>query len=636
MLKDKFRFSKASTFDTFFDGEQAGYVPKTKDIAQILPAYLTEMNSVIAARQFVEEMAKGKWSDGRPILDTRGTGTSVEGEKGKAVLVMPEIPGKETSDYVRLDKQPALHDWKWVTKDTAGNNVFMKGDLVVHPEVAKRLKNVLGRSAIKEWYQTKTTATAEIPKAFFRSYDWLQSETKRTMLGLFAPFHQVQEGTHAIGHRVNPFWNVPTVDLVNNPKHRDAAKHGVMLKPDLNSMNQFMEGFRHSGLVSKIPGIGPLADRYSNYLFNDYIPGLKYATYEKILGRNMHVYAKELASGKLSPTDVKILSGEQTNAAYGHLNYSDLAHSPTMQHLAQWALLAPDFLEARMRFAGQAIKGATGRKIGREQIIAVGTLAAAQATLAWMSSKATGGQWDWKDPFSFHVGNRKFTMRSVPEDLYRLLTDTRAFVYARLNPLGGRGIVQGLSGTDWRGQKVTGLETAKELGTQPIPLTLRPLFGLGNSPLAGWEQLLGSAGIVIKRYSAQTEMHKKAHDWMADSNDPKIKAADERYRKETFADSDYKPLREALINNDYATATQAFQKLLQTKDAKQIDITMNHPRPMTGNQAWEPRFVNSLSPEDRVLYNQAKSEQRELMKKYHTLRAAMASRQTPMARAMTP
>ena len=57
---------------------------------------------------------------------------------------------------------------------------------------------------------------------------------------------------------------------------------------------------------------------------------------------------------------------------------------------------------------------------------------------------------------------------------------------------------------------------------------------------------------------------------------------------------------------------------------------------MTGNQAWEPRFVNSLSPEDRVLYNQAKSEQRELMKKYHTLRAAMASRQTPMARAMTP
>lgn len=620
-LKDKFRFSKASKFDSYFDGEQAGFVPKTKDISKLLPVYLHEMNSVIAARQLVEQMSKGKASDGRPLLAARGRGVAIDDPSGKASLILPDAIEEEFLDYKTLDNQPALHDWRWETKDSAGNPVFMKADLAVHPEAYAKLKNVLGKSAIKEWYESKTSASSAIPKGLVKALDFAQSETKRTMLGLLTPFHQVQEGTHAIGHRVNPFFNNPEIDLVNNHAQMDAAHHGLMLLPDRTSAEQFMEGFKQSKIVSAIPGLGPLADHYSNYLFHQYIPGIKFKTYEAILGRNMGVFEKEMASGQVTPEDVKILSAEQANAAYGHLNYADLARNPTILHIMRLGLLAPDFLEARFRFSGQAIKGLTGGKVGREQLIALTTLAVAQASLAWILAKTTGGQWDAKDPFTFHVGNRKFTMRSVPEDSVRLLSDTRAFAYARLNPVIGRGAIEYLSGTDWRGQKVTAGEVTKNILQQPIPLALRPLFGTGNSPLSGWEQLAGAAGLKITRYSAQSEIRKKAHEWMAKASDPKILAAEQRYEKETLPDSDYKPLREALINKDYKTANTLYDKLRETRSADLVNKAFNNPRPFSGSAAREAKFKKSLNDDDQLLYEAAKEEQRELRRRFRDMKS---------------
>ncbi len=620
-LKDKFRFSKASTFPTYFDGEQAGFVTKTKDISKILPMYVHEMNSVIAARQLVEQMSTGKASDGRPLLAANGRGVAIDNPgAGKATLVLPDAMKEDFGDYKTIANQPALHDWRWQTKDSAGNPVFMKADLALHPEAYDKLKNVLGKSAIKEWYNSTGSLGASIPKALVKGLDLFQSETKKTMLGVLTPFHQVQEGTHAIGHRVNPFFNNPKIDLVNNKAQMDAANHGLMLLPDRTSANQFMEGFKQSKLISKIPLLGPLADHYSNYLFHEYIPGIKFKTYEAILNRNLKVYSKDIASGKATPEDVKILSASQANAAYGHLNYADLARNPTIQHIIQLGALAPDFLEARARFAGQAIKGVGGAKIGREQVIALATLALAQAAGSFVMAKLTGGQWDYKDPFTFHVGNRKFTMRSVPEDMVRFMADNRAFTYARLNPLTGVGPLQLLSGTDWRGNKVTRGETLKQLAQAPIPLGARPFTGTANSPLTGLEQLAGTVGIKISRYSAQSEIRKLAHQWAGKSKDPKIQAQEARFQKETFGDSDYKPLREALINNDDKTAQQEYQKLLQTKDRSLIARTMNHPKPFSGAAAHETAFKNSLNAEQKILYAQALKEQADLRAKFNRLK----------------
>lgn len=644
-LKEKFRFSKARTFESFFEGEQAGYTPKTKDIARLLPMYSHEMNSVIAAREMVAEMGGGVASDGRPLLAPKGIGIPVDSaEGGKATLVLPKVGKADISDYKVLPNQPALSGWKWVAKDDAGNPVFLKADLAIHPEAFAHLRSVLGRSAIREWFGTRTTSLSELPKMIVKGIDMANSETKRTMLGLLATFHQIQTGTHAVGHRVNPFFSIPKIDLVRNPVQMDAAKHGLMMLPDRASMDQFMEGFRTSGLISKIPGLGPIADYYSHYLFHEYIPGLKFKTYEAILRRNQHVYAKDLAAGRVTPSDIKVLSSEQANAAYGHLNYADLARNPTMQHIAQIGLLAPDFLEARGRFAGQAIKGLTGAKVGREQLLALATLAIAQAAGAYVVSRIVDGEWDKKRPFEFVKGNRRYTVRSVPEDLVNLVTKTRQFIHSRLSPLVGKGTLQYLTGVDYRGQKVKALETTKELAAQPIPLTIRGFTGLGKSTLSGMEQLAGSLGLRISRYSPSLDVFDLVKDFKKSSNDPKLQADIELQEKEVFS-SVYDKLRTALRSGDIGEARKEYDKVKTVRTPKQIDNAMKpwtggnlnprtlqvsprNPKPFTGSAKTEKIFLKGLTPDQRTMYDKAVKERLEFYNTFKQMLAQPGSKET--------
>lgn len=628
-LRENFKFSKARTFESFFEGEQAGFVPKTKDIAKLLPVYLHEMNSVIAARKLVAEMSKGKASDGLPLIRTRGRGVQVEGDTGGATLVLPDASKASDVRYQTLDNQPALHGWKWVTKDdVSGKDMMMKGDLELHPEAYARLKNALGQSAIKEWYRSPGSLASSIPKALVKGLDNFQSETKRTMLGLIAPFHQVQEGTHAVGHRINPFFGIPKIDLVGNKAQVDATKHGLMLAPDRSSANQFMEGLRTSGLVSRIPIIGKVADHYSDYLFHQYIPGLKFKTYEAIVERNTKVYENELASGAVKPEDIKILSAEQANAAYGHLNYSDLGRNPTIQHVMQLGLLAPDFFEARARFAGQAIKGASGAKIGREQMIALATLALAQAVTAWTSAQLTGGEWDEKHPFEFHVGDRRYTMRSVPEDIAGLATDPRKFVYSRLSPTVGKGSVQLISGVDWAGRPISPGKTLQQTATQFVPLNIRGFEWMkdfmGESrpgSLSPLEQFAGSLGLRVSRYSAQSEVGQLARDYRKANNLP-------TGRFVTDEPTENSKLRNALLTKNDTLAKAAIEELRKTKKDSQIWQTFGDFKPYraTGSVKDEAAFKKSLTPEQQKLYNDAVKEREEERTYFKKLWAARPSK----------
>lgn len=649
-LKERFRYAKASTFPTFFDGEQAGYTPKTKDISRLLPIYGHEMNSVIAARELVKQMSDGVGSDGRPLVAPRGTGVVVPGEANPATLINPKAIKGDTLDYKVLPNQPALQGWRWATKDPQGNPVFLKGDLALHPEAYNQLKNVLGRSAIREWYTTPGGRLAAIPKKLVHGIDLFNSETKRTMLGLLAPFHQVQEGTHAVGHRINPFGNIPKIDLVNNQAQADATRHGLMLAPDRVSEGQFMEGFRTSGLVSKIPGLGKLSDMYSNYLFHQYIPGLKFKTYEAILRRNNHVYADDLAAGRMQPEDIKILSAEQSNAAYGHLNYADLGRNPTVQHAMQLGMLAPDFLEARARFAGQGAKGIVGTKAGREQVLALATLAIAQMAASYITAQMTGGEWDVKHPFEFHVGSRKYTMRSVPEDIAGLIQNTRTFIHSRLSPIIGKGALQYLTGVDYAGRKVSAGETTKELLAQPIPITLRSLPGVREVSGAArpgaidwWQQLAGAVGLKISRYYPNQEINRLYGDWLKSSTDPKIKADYERNQAATFPVSKYKALDAALADRNQPAAIRALADLkVQGQENREI---MERMRPFVGQGAnsrvkplfhqsrkMEAAFRNSLNPEQRALYRKAIDDRaanwREFLKAWRK-RGTMAPTNAP-------
>lgn len=664
-LQKSFRFSKARTFDTTFDGVMEGMMPKTLDIAKTLPAYMHEMNSVIADRQFVQDLDAKFADDGRPLVIPRGNVKEIVGDQSdKAYMIAPrkwddgarDKDGNkfDQRDYKVMENQPALSDWLFKGSDSDGNPMFMNSDLAVHPDTYRRVNAMMGNSKIRRWYNSPSSTWASpIPKALVKAYDKTQSVMKREMFSFYAPFHQVQEGTHAIGHTVNPFSGLLPVDL-RQPGPADAARHGLMLMPDKASMHQYLEGvgsgqtWLSKGLKAlHIPGLdkthalawlGKGAEAYQDYLFHSYIPRLKYTTYEHALARARKDFADMINRGEATEDDVKMLVAHYVNSAFGHLNYALMDRSPTIQHFLQMGLLSPDFTWGRALFAGQAVKGLDARNpVGKEQLRAMAVLAAIMAGGAFTLAQVFGGKWDYKDPFAVTFGNRKFSMRSVPEDVMRFINDTRnqmptwlggnsrrtgnEFVTARINPT-LQTVQQAVEGLNFRGEKVKIQDTMAEALGKFLPITLRQIPGLSSltdsthsSPVPPLQQFIGSLGIKASRFSPITGAYELANEWKTKTGVPSD-------YKGTYPVSQYQQLRYAIEDGDIPKAASEYKELLKKekpdKLAKGFAVSVNHP--FTGSKANDAKFRASLTGDDRAVYDTAVDRRKMIMNTFPKVR----------------
>jgi hypothetical protein len=246
-LSDYFKFRKERFFQNYFEGEQAGYTPRTKDIREILATYMHAADTVVNNRKLVADLLEGKSSKGHPLLLNTGGGRLVEGDKGPALIFPGTKPGDapEGVHYERMNF-PALRKWKFVTKDSAGNPILMHGDLDVHPEIARHLKNIFGQSFLHELWQAPTDSpTLKLIQGVTRfAFNDAQQYFKGTMFTL-SGFHQFQETVAALSQRVLPGRigkGLQVIDLEGNPKQMDAARHGLMLAPDRVASTYFNEG----------------------------------------------------------------------------------------------------------------------------------------------------------------------------------------------------------------------------------------------------------------------------------------------------------------------------------------------------------------------------------------------------------
>jgi hypothetical protein len=621
------KYAKERTFGSYFEGEQLGYVPVTKDISKLMALYSNSVSKVIATREFIKDLTTKKAADGRPLaapLGNRALSTTAEGDPA---FIKPLAKDEATLDYRTIEGQPALTKWKWIGEHN-GADAYLEGQLGLHPEIHTHVKNALGRSIIRDWYQERSGPLLQTLKDTVQLVDKLGQVTKGTMLGFFSPFHIVQEGTHAIGHKINPFFNLPELDPAN-PLVRNAVEHGLMLAGDGEGMRHFKDSI-DKNLANRIPVIGELSLKFTEWMFHDYIPQLKLKTYEAIKERNTKRYTKELAAKQTTQGEIDYLSAQQTNAAYGHLNYADLGRNPTFQHIAQIALLAPDFLEARGRFAGQALKGIAS-KAGQEQLTALAFLALIQWGTARILNKTLDDDYHFDHPFDVVVGNRKYTMRSVPEDIYKLIGDPRRFTMGRISPLIGRGIFQLGTGKNWRGEKVDYSDTFQELATAWIPITLRAT-PIGQSitasdranPISMWEQFVGSIGLHISRNSPIASAYRMANEWNADL--PEGDANKRKEDKGTYPVSKYQALRYALEDGDADRAAEALKKLRADGGKKITDgFHQSLFKSWTESKAMDAQFKASLAPEDRALVEYAETMRQTIWTRYNLLLQQMAN-----------
>ena len=346
-------------------------------------------------------------------------------------------------------------------------------------------------------------------------------------------------------------------------------------------------------------------------------------------------YDADIREGRVSVDDVQHLSAMQTNAAYGGLNYAKMGRNPLLQHALQSLLLAPDFLETRARFTGQAIKGAVGGKAGREQLAALATIAATFYVTARIGNKLLDDDYHWEDhPFEIKYKDRWYSMRSVPEDIYKAFSDWRQFTYSRLSPIVARGSLELLTGRNYRGEKVTTTQQLAELATRPLPINIASLPGVRDltatghaNPVNWWEQMMGTFGVHVKRASPTTDAFTLAEDWKSSKGIPADTGS--------YPASRYASLRYALEDQDYDQAKAAVEDLIDQerklhpqyttwfnqgrasaieKISKGFKQSLTHP--WTGSKENDAMFLKSLSPEDKAKVTAADQSRKVLYQRF--------------------
>lgn len=587
-LKKTFDFGKHKKIPNIFRGEQMGFKARTKDISDVLAIYMSQMERVINTKKFLKNLTEITNESGEPLAVGRAMFNKAEGVKfdkndipqpTETYFVKPLFHEVPEDNYTYIH-HPLLSEWRqvgWVDNKAQ----WLDAPLMIHKDLAKNISSYLR--------VTQGTIERNLPAAAWvgKKLMTAQANIKLVMLSL-SQFHRVQTGTHAMWHRTNPISNIPAIDLEHNLAQQDAVAHSLWIAPSQVELKDAMEGLNQMLIWEKIPYVGTYFERFNakykslgrNYanifkpLFTEYIPGLKYKCYENILGRNLKLYADEINAGKCTIDDIKYMTANQVNASFGMLNYTDMGRNKTLQNLMKTFLLAPDFLEARTRFALQGYWGTGGAFKGKKSAATLFTGANEQAqalafnaAAQYITARIINGTVNYytpgikkfdtrpDKPFSVVVGKREYSMRSMAGDLFNLYKNPNMFIQGRLSPIFGKMIRHVFSQTDYRGVPQSWMQLVKEISLSGIPIAVSGAVpgAQRNLDVGAYCAALNSMGINASRFSPINDMMLKADKWLDANN----------LQKQTgsFPPSPFRTMRNALEDDNMKLAVEQYNQL---------------------------------------------------------------------------
>lgn len=528
-------------FRTSLHGELNGFEHVSKDIGHSLVKYLTSMDEALASREMIKNMSMDKTSNGKKVflispdepvkgaIDEKGKlnvdyrtmynpkGYEDVTKLSKAIIKSQGINRADVGDinaydYVYIDS-PSLRNWKFLGTDVSGNPMVYKGSLWVHKEFAKHLKAILERSRIRS-FKWEIAGKPYYPGEAALNL----SQNLKGLLLSFSGFHQVQVGVHAVFHRVNPFKPLE-IDL-KDPDQKMLAEHGLNIS-DTKGLEYFSEGLTTGGgLVAKIPVLGQLFQKYATYLFKSYIPRLKMSMGVEAYNRNLKRYYQD-GKGPMTKEQVAFLTAKQADAAFGELNYELMGRSKTTQDVLRLFLLAPDFLEARARFVGQALSPYGNPNVAKgifnneqfQAAIMTGTLG------MWFGARIINailndGDMKFDKHFSvvtpkgmsllgLDIGEREYALRSIPGDIEHLFKDPRSFAFFRVNPVFVKPFMEAIVGRDQFGRYRDSSQQLMDYISGFAPIPTQTKRGEWNA----MESIMKSTGINV--YRSRTSFEKK-------------------------------------------------------------------------------------------------------------------------------
>lgn len=619
-LQTSFQFARRRIFESLFEGEQKGYVPATKDISALIAVYDQAFHKALSARAFIAAIRNGKTAGGDALVKFSGMQTeipAVEGESAGAYLIraraIPELAVTKDGRSYESVNHPGLRGWRFLVQDPAtGKPVYYQTDMLVHPDYAPKvrlpgsplsLKSILEPSALRHGGLGVVTHPLLKIGAF----------AKQTKLSL-SLFHLDQEGLHGLFHRIDP----AHLEELNpdDPTQAMLIRNGLVAL-DYRAQELMSEGVRGGGAITSLPGlkqtVGRLQTAFNEFLFRDYIPRLK---------MTMALHAFERNTGRrafkgLTPDQVAEITANQANAAFGELNYRLLGRSQTMQDALRLTLLAPDFLEARSRFVGQAMK-----RYGGEQRAALILGSAITYTGARIMNQFLDNDPHWDKPFSVIYNKREYRLRTVMGDLGEVMTDPGRFFNNRLSPWLKEGITVATQRDMATGLKLTRFEQLKHALAWLVPISVG---GTEQANVA--QRFLGSAGVTNKpAKGAINDVYDMARAYRTEvaKQDPQIASEVERAGRETYAGSDYARLNAALYENDRERIVQETEKLIETKGSDNVEQYYDNlpEKTFTGSEALEDEWLRGLAndPARLARYHQAVADRDGMARLFFQLR----------------
>lgn len=490
---------KERVFRSYFDAEQGGETPKDKDFGFLTAAYQDTFARAIHSRTFIRQLLEGKAKDGRPLATLGGKGKWAQLDPSDEPYVLqqqkrPDRLAHDITDYRYMD-HPALRNWLWELTDKdaeelnpklfedATKALAIRGDIMLHPEIYSHVDNVLKRSAVRKYWLGRTALNT--------------SNTLKQSLLSFSAFHQTQETVHGLEHLVNPV-KLVLLNLADKTQ-RALVDHGLMVA-EFDGESAMSEGISTSTL-KYVPLIGDAMAKYQNYLFKDYIPRMKMTMALHALERNRVRFKNELSDDQILE-----MTANQSNAAFGGQNYKMMGRNPTFQDVVRLMALAPDFLESRVKFVGQALT-----PYGKEQRIALirGALVMYVGARILNSILNDGdAKWDSADMFKVVYKGKKFGLRTVQGDILGFVNDPKMFVAHRLNPMTTRPFIEWITGRDEFGRQKSDISQVKDYGKSVVPI---PFQSRMKSAETTWlDTIMNAVGGEMSKYRtpAETLAHK--------------------------------------------------------------------------------------------------------------------------------
>lgn len=621
--------------------KELGKAPKS--IGASFIASRRALHDSMSLKAMLTRLSKTKEEDGRYTLIIGGAGKPLKKEDQERLKKVDEKflakenireMNRSTRDY-RMFEHPSMFGHIYYDLDENEKQTFYAGDFRVHPAAYSKINALLGKSLIRSWKIPKWIpfiGGIKPGKMALKAGAWI----KGTMLGM-SPFHLTHTGSHAIFHDVNPF-NLKEIDFEKRPLLREGVNHGLLLI-DRHAMDVFREGLAAGGLWNSLPTkagrwVGETHEQFTKFTFENMIPRMKADVFEKTVAHMEKKFAKELASGQMTRDQMLYIAAATSNNAFGGQNYRSMGRNPTLVDAMRLILLAPDFLESRLKFFGQALT-----RYGTESRTALIKSAIYMSVLAQIANVLIGDdkRMHWEKPFTVIAGGREWTPRSVAGDMIHLVTDWRNFAYNRLNPLFGKPGAEIVTGRDRLGRKMEPEEIVQSAFKGWIPI---PLQGAVREP--GTELLDSLRNTMFQAVGLSNYPYRSQFDREVQEAFQKrivISASPEDRKRLSLVrkfGNEMKRLREE--NQPITDVYMKMHKAVQNKEMFKEDIKLAYQRAKQNTTMVELKSLQAedlaklwgyATPEERQMYNRIKKVKFKNLRENHPERYSKMKEKYP-------